>query len=470
MNRSSTFASRTVRLALSVTLVVFVALIGGGLYAAHRHDDLRAFQSAVQWQSLKANNEAQRLSIFAERYFSGDASVELTVLQTRHAALMKELTGLREGPYADDLLAYADLEARFGALEAELAGLGNLLKGVSRDDRVALRDVRLCLENAVLALSDAVTVAVRQMAGPRTASYWGSLLNVLYLSIIVAAGGLVFLAAVVISENTKNLRLADQYRQALENADMANRAKSRMLANVSHELRTPLNAIIGFSDILRDQNSDALGNDRHRQYLGYIRDSGTHLLMLVNDLLNYAKHDDESERLNFQPIQIIEILQEAIEIGRTEAGRPDAIVDLDRTFSPTVLADGAAVRLIAGNLIANAVRHSPADAAVDIGLSVRPDPLVGGDRVTIQVRDRGPGLSDQDADRLLHPFELLQSDSFIAGPDDDAGFGMALAHKLAEKHGDGVALQSREGGGTVAAFSLLILAAGDPGKSDATVA
>lgn len=455
-------SSGTVRLALAVTLLVFLALLGGGLYAAQRHDDLLTVQTAVHWHAVHANNEAQRLSIFAERYFSGDDSVDLPELQARHATLMAEMKGMREGPYARDLLSHADLDVRFAALEIELDGLGNVLKTVSRDNHAALRNVRLCLENTVLALTDAVTVAVRRMAGPQTASYWANLLYILYFSIAVAAAGLAFLTAVVIAENSKSRVLADQYRDAMAKADAANRAKSRMLANVSHELRTPLNAIIGFSDILRDQVFGALGNPRYRDYSGYIRDSGTHLLMLVNDLLNYAKYDDGEVRLTIAPVALPDILHGAARDAVEDARRNDVAIDFGEFDAPTVLADARAVRRIAANLINHAIRHSPEKGVVEITLAFHSGAMAEDGRIVIHIKDRGPGISKDDVERLLHPFELLQSDSFIAAPDGSAGFGLALANVLAEKHGGSITLEGREGGGTVAAFTLPLVSGQGP--------
>ncbi len=454
MNSRSVLSSGPVRLALAVLLVVFVALLGGGLYAAQRHDDLLINQTAVQWHAVQANNEAQRLSVFAERYFSGDENIDLDLLKARHGTLMAQLRELREGPAARDLLGFDGLEDRIRALESELRGLGKVLSGLKRDDHKAIRTVRTCLENAVLALSDAVTVAVQRLSGPKTVSYWGNLLTILYVSIVVGAMGLVSLAGVVVAENSKNRRLADQYKAALAEADAANRAKSRLLANISHELRTPLNAIIGFSDVLKDQVFGALGNDRYREYSGYIRDSGTHLLLLVNDILDFAKHEEDGVRLALNTVPLVEILQEAVRTAMPEAEKHGVGLALDCPFSPTVLADVRAVVQITTNLICNAVRFSPSGEAVEITFSLQPASEGKDSRVVVNVCDRGPGIPADEAERLLRPFERMERNSFIAGPDGGAGLGLALARKLAEKHGGELSLKPRDGGGTVASFSL----------------
>lgn len=454
----SALSSGPVRLALGVLLVVFVAMLAGGLYATQRHDELLSNQTAVQWHAVQANNEAQRLSIYAERYFAGDDAVDLDALKIRHAGLMTQLRELREGPAAQDLLGFDGLEERIQALEAELTGLGRVLANLRRDDAKSLKIVRTCLENAVLALSDAVTVAVQRLSGPQTVSYWGNLLNLLYVSIGIAACGLVFLAGVVVAENTKSRRLADQYKAAMAEADAANRAKSRLLANVSHELRTPLNAIIGFSDVLKDQLFGALGNERYREYSGYIRDSGTHLLMLVDDLLDFAKHDAGGSPMKFETVPLVEVLHEALRMTTPEADKHTVALDLDSSFYPNVLADVRAVRQIATNLIVNAIRHSPAGGKVEVTFASETEGdghrLGQDDRVVIAVLDRGTGIPEGEEERLLRPFERIEVDSFVSSKDDGAGLGLALAHKLAEKHGGGVTLAAREGGGTVASFSL----------------
>lgn len=457
LNKHPTLASGPVRLALGVLLVVFVSLLAGGLYAAHRHDDLLAYQSAIQWRVVQANNDAQRLSVNAERYFSGDEDVELASLTVRHASLMTQLKELREGPAAKDLLGFEDLEDRIRALEKELAGLGKLLPTVSRDDQKAFLVIKRCLGNAVLALSDALTVAVKHLSGPQTVSYWGNLLTLLYVSIGIAAIGLVLLAGVVVAENAKNGRLAEQYKAALAEADAANRSKSRLLANVSHELRTPLNAIIGFSDVLKDQLFGTLGSDRYLEYSRYIRDSGTHLLMLVNDLLDFAKYDGDGQPLTFESVPLVEILMEAVRMTTPDAEKRNVALDLETPFFPTVLADTRAVRQIATNLICNAIRYSPAGAKVEVSFAAMTGEGDQGDRVVVDILDRGPGIPEEDVERLLRPFERLQTDSFVAGHEGGAGLGLALANKLAEKHGGAVSLKRRDQGGTIASFSLPLM-------------
>lgn len=460
----SIIRSGPVRLALAVLLFVFVILLGGGLYASQRQDDFVANQTAIQWAAVQASNQAQRLSLQVERFFAGDEAVDLDQLAAGHDALMAELKSLREAAFARELFGHEGLGARIKAMEADLDKLGDRLRRLQRDDRDALSAMRSCLERSVTNLTDTVAVAVRKLAGPHAVSRWGNLLHLLYFLIVIAAAGLVFLAAVVIAENTKNRRLAERYKTAMAEADAANRAKSRLLANVSHELRTPLNAIIGFSDILRDQIFGAIGNERYIDYAAHIRDSGTHLLLLVNDLLDYAKHDDDGVRLSFKPIPLVEIIKEAIHMCTPNAEGRKVSIDFRGDATPTVLADLRAIRQISTNLICNAVEHSPEGATVDVRVTISAD--MGehsGSTVLVEVLDRGQSISDEEAERLLRPFEWGQADSYVADPDGGAGFGLALAHKLAEKHGDGVTLSARTGGGTIAAFGLPLVKKTAPG-------
>ncbi len=234
-------------------------------------------------------------------------------------------------------------------------------------------------------------------------------------------------------------------RTAREAADAANEAKSRFLANIGHELRTPLNAIIGFAELIVDEGgSRSVAAD----YAADIRESGHHLLGIINGILDYAKI--EAGRFDLTE-GAVDLVQSVASVRRllaariAESGltmRVEAADDL-----PAVLGDPIKIRQILLNLVSNAVKFTPRGGTVTVVLAHEHD---GG--VRVEVLDTGIGMTEAEMAVAMEPFGQVASAN--ARQHDGTGLGLPLARALAELHGATFMLDSRPGKGTRAAFRL----------------
>ena len=264
--------------------------------------------------------------------------------------------------------------------------------------------------------------------------------------------------------NELNVRLGHHAAQleatnreiARKNAELeqANRMKSEFLANMSHELRTPLNAIIGFSEALRDGLLGELA-PAQQDAAGDIYDSGKHLLLLINDILDLSKIEAGKMELELEPIDIQDLLQNTLTVFKDKAIAGQIRLRLEMEAVGQVLVDQRKTRQIVYNLLSNAVKFTQAGGAVTLRMCcMEPGevsgrrlvgdnpPAISADRyLTICVVDTGIGISEDDLGRLFKPF--VQLDSGLARKYEGTGLGLALVKQLVELHGGFMTVSSK---------------------------
>ncbi|MDK9703065.1 MAG: response regulator [Sulfuritalea sp.] len=238
-----------------------------------------------------------------------------------------------------------------------------------------------------------------------------------------------------------------------EVAREASRLKSEFLASMSHELRTPLNAIIGFSEVLRDGIAGEV-SEQQREYLGDILNSGTHLLELINDILDLSKVESGKMALELEWLEVENLLHSSLSIVRERAVTHRLTLELQAADAGALCADPRKLKQIAYNLLSNAVKFTPDGGRVtvtarrlparDVPVTTPPSGIT--EFVEIAVTDNGIGIAREDQARLFAAF--TQIDSSLSRRHEGTGLGLALVKRLAELHGGAVGIESAPGKGS----------------------
>ncbi|HTV36977.1 MAG TPA: PAS domain-containing sensor histidine kinase [Xanthobacteraceae bacterium] len=242
-----------------------------------------------------------------------------------------------------------------------------------------------------------------------------------------------------------------QHEQALEEArveaERANASKTRFLATMSHELRTPLNAIIGFSEMLMKEQVLVLDPKRRGEYASLIRDSGHHLLSVVNGILDMSKIETDNFEITaepFAPAQVVAGCCELVALRAREAGiRLEKSVDDDL---PEMIADRRALNQILLNLLSNAVRFSDRGGKVVIGARSEAGAII------FTVDDDGIGMSEEDLAQVGQPY--FQARASYDRRRGGTGLGLSIVKGLVRLHGGQLSIRSRIGEGTRVAVRL----------------
>lgn len=229
------------------------------------------------------------------------------------------------------------------------------------------------------------------------------------------------------------------------NADAASRAKSEFLALISHELRTPLNAILGFSETIARQTFGRNAFDRYREYAQHIHDSGTHLLSIINDILDLSKVEARRFDLNEKDVALGNILERCITLVRERANEKNLDISCQAT-DLWVRVDERAMKQILINLLTNAIKFT------EPGGRVRIDTLVTAEDVAIAIRDTGIGMTEEGLARAMLPFG--QAASALTRTVEGTGLGLNVTQALIQLHGGYLTITSAPDQGTTVVVHL----------------
>jgi two-component system cell cycle sensor histidine kinase PleC len=241
--------------------------------------------------------------------------------------------------------------------------------------------------------------------------------------------------------------LAEKYAEQKARAERASQAKGAFLANMSHELRTPLNHINGFSEMMAGEIYGPLGDPRYKEYADAIHQSGQHLHEMINDILDMSKIEAGKMTLAPRVIDATDAVDAAVRLIRRRAADRQVTLVFDPDDDlPDINGDHRAIKQMALNLLANAIKFTDAGGEVRVTMTVEREWLV------IRVKDTGVGIPEEDLPRLGQPFEQAQTQD--GRNSHGTGLGLALTKSFAEMHGGYLTIESEVSVGTTVSIFL----------------
>ncbi len=243
-----------------------------------------------------------------------------------------------------------------------------------------------------------------------------------------------------------NARLFRELGEKTRQLEVASQHKSEFLASMSHELRTPLNAVIGFSDVLLERMFGEL-NERQDEYLRDIRNSGHHLLELINEILDLSKVEAGRMELDIGAVPLPDVIEHGIAMVREHAGHHH--ISLERHVAGDVglvWADELKLRQVVLNLISNAVKFTDDGGVVSITARIV------GEEVHVAVRDTGIGIAEEEQEGIFAAFQ--RGGRGARKGSEGTGLGLTLSKRIVELHGGRIWMTSRLGSGSTFAFAI----------------
>jgi signal transduction histidine kinase len=246
----------------------------------------------------------------------------------------------------------------------------------------------------------------------------------------------------VLRDITQWKKSEEDLTAARRRAEEASVHKSDFLAKISHEIRTPLNAIIGFSEVMMDERFGPVGNERYKDYLRDIHSSGSHIMSLINDLLDLSKVEAGKMDLRFEAVALGDIMAECVAMMQPQANRERIIIRSSLPAGiPPVVADPRSVRQVMLNLLSNAIKFTPSGGQVIVSTT-----LEDSGEVVMRVRDTGYGMTEKELQTAMEPFRQLHTTRSRGG---GTGLGLPLTKALVEANRAVLRIDSTVGQGTL---------------------
>jgi GAF domain-containing protein len=243
----------------------------------------------------------------------------------------------------------------------------------------------------------------------------------------------------------QNARLFQEIEEKSRQLEVASQHKSEFLANMSHELRTPLNAIIGFSEVLSERMFGEL-NEKQEEYLKDIHASGTHLLSLINDILDLSKIEAGRMELELTDFDLPQAIDNALILVRERAGRREIALEhsVDERLGE-IRGDERKIKQVLLNLLSNALKFTPERGRVEVRGG-----MVDG-MAEISVTDTGVGIAAEDQGAIFEEFRQVGTAEKKA---EGTGLGLTLCRKFVELHGGRIWVKSQVGAGSTFTFTI----------------
>ncbi|MCL2121218.1 MAG: ATP-binding protein [Clostridiales bacterium] len=246
------------------------------------------------------------------------------------------------------------------------------------------------------------------------------------------------MGAVVVFHDMTDIILARRdAERACEIAEQSTRAKSEFLAMMSHEMRTPMNAIIGMTSI----GKNAQDMEKKDYAFQKIQDASTHLLGVINDILDMSKIEADKFELSDSAFSFEAMLDHVVNLIQYQVSekKQNFVVDVDQGIPPHVVADEQHLKQVIMNLLSNAVKFTPVEGKVTLTVK-KLDEADGFCTIHFRVTDTGIGISDEQKECLFQPF--VQADGSISRKFGGTGLGLSISKRIIEKMGGSIQVES----------------------------
>ena len=227
-----------------------------------------------------------------------------------------------------------------------------------------------------------------------------------------------------------------------KNAELVklNDLKNQFLGMAAHDLRNPIGVILSYSDFILEEAGDVL-EEEHRQFLATIRKSSDFMLKMLNDLLDITKIESGRLDLELEPVDLTTLIEQNVVLNRVLAAKKGIHVAFHHDADlPPAPVDRGKIDQVMNNLISNAVKFSPAGTTVTVRV------FRSGDEATVSVKDEGPGIPDEERQKLFQPFSRTSAQS--TGGEKSTGLGLAIAKKIILGHRGKIWVESKIGEGS----------------------
>ncbi len=276
-----------------------------------------------------------------------------------------------------------------------------------------------------------------------------------------AAKEVLYVARDITSEKLREFEQQEQLSHALAAAQQANKAKSTFLNSMSHDIRTPMNAIIGFTALAQTHMDD---RDQVRDYLAKISTSSTHLLNLINDILDMSRIESGTVKLDEKPIHVPDLLHDLRTMIQSlvNSKNLNLFIDTQDVVHEDVIADRLRMNQVLINIVGNAIKYTQPGGDIIIHLQEKPCSIKNHTTYELSVKDNGIGMSKDFLEHIFDTFSREYS-STVSGI-QGTGLGMAITKNIVDMMGGTITVESEEGKGSLFTVTLNLQLAGKSTK------